>query len=231
MAKITIEWVLSRPDRFRYQLLYLLRMDCECYLGKAHGAHLWAGDEKEQIEYMKRLWNSLSEKPKWLTLEQLEEYENRLCPTAISQFSGKYQFLSNFYPCHISYFNLRFTSVEAAFQAAKCQDVKQREQFCGLSPAEARRLGRTVPLRPHWETCKIAIMRDLLVNKFQLNPGLKKLLIATGNAPLIESNAWHDNFWGNCTCKRCENMEGRNVLGNLLMEIRRLYAGGNDSSR
>lgn len=32
--------------------------------------------------------------------------------------------------------------------------------------------------------------------------------------------SWHDNFWGNCTCVKCENIEGQNWLGKLLMKVR-----------
>ena len=36
-----------------------------------------------------------------------------------------------------------------AFQAAKCPERMQ--EFCGLSPQKAKRLGRSVELRPDWE--------------------------------------------------------------------------------
>lgn len=33
----------------------------------------------------------------------------------INGFQGEYRFLSNFYPCQITFYGLTFTSVEAAF--------------------------------------------------------------------------------------------------------------------
>lgn len=71
---------LTNPkDRFNYQLLDRLRIDCEYYLGNGNRnvKHLWANNEKEQIEKMKELYNSFSDngKPKWLTYEQILQYE------------------------------------------------------------------------------------------------------------------------------------------------------------
>ena len=76
---------LERDERFRYLLLNRMREDCEYYL--VHGCRdcncLWAGDEHEQIELMKKLWDSFPEsgKPEWLTMEEILSYEERmLCP-------------------------------------------------------------------------------------------------------------------------------------------------------
>ena len=138
----------------------------------------------------------------------------------IRGFHGEYRFLSNFYPCRITFCGLTFTSVEAAFQAAKCADPKQRKMFCNLSATDAKRLGQSVALRQDWEERKLIIMHNLLVHKFYENPELLGRLLATGTTPLVESNTWHDNFWGNCTCSRCSCIDGQNMLGRLLMEIR-----------
>lgn len=82
---IDLEWVLSRDDKFRYQLLDRLRSDCDYYLGygNRYPKNLWAGSENEQIEFMKAIWNSFSDeaKPEWLTWEQIEEYEKEMLRT------------------------------------------------------------------------------------------------------------------------------------------------------
>lgn len=71
--------ILDGDDTFRYQMLDRLRTDMDYYYGNGnrHDSCLWAGDFDTQILYMKRLWNSFDEKPEWLTMEQIEEYENR----------------------------------------------------------------------------------------------------------------------------------------------------------
>ena len=58
----------------------------------------------------------------------------------------------------------------------------------GLSPGQAKRLGRKVDLREDWETVKIDVMRNVLKSKFSLNSELREKLIATGDVELIEGN-------------------------------------------
>jgi|688.fasta_scaffold1009376_1 hypothetical protein len=67
------------PNRFNYQMLSRLQMDCEYYLG--HGnrnkSRLWAGSEQEQIKEMKKLYDIFpnDQKPEWLTYEKILKYE------------------------------------------------------------------------------------------------------------------------------------------------------------
>lgn len=77
-----LQWVLSQDDSFRYQLLDRMRMDCDYYLGygNRYPNHLWAGDENEQVAYMKAIWNSFPEnqKPEWLQYQKILEYEEQM---------------------------------------------------------------------------------------------------------------------------------------------------------
>lgn len=143
--------------------------------------------------------------------------------TVIDRFIGPYAFLSNFYPCRVTFHRMAFPSVEAAFQAAKCAGPKDRMRFLTLEPAQAKRLGRRVKMRPDWDARKLTIMHNLLVHKFEENPSLISKLLNTGGAVLVEGNTWHDNFWGCCTCARCGGQHGRNNLGRLLMRLRAEY--------
>lgn len=52
------------------------------------------------------------------------------------------------------------------------------------------------------------------------NSVLKKKLLATGDALLIEGNTCHDNYWGDCKCEKCKDIKGENRLGQLLMQVR-----------
>lgn len=132
----------------------------------------------------------------------------------ISSFSGDYSFLSNFYPCEISYQGLTFGSVEHAFQASKTLDVSQKLQiWTTLTPGKAKRLGKRVTLRPDWNLLRLDVMLDLIRLKFAQEP-LKELLLNTGSSILIEGNNWNDCFWGVC------NGVGENKLGEILMQVR-----------
>ena len=132
--------------------------------------------------------------------------------TVIDGFNGDYFFLSNYYPCQVTYSDLTYRNSEAAFHAQK--DLNRSREFTDLNPAEAKKLGRSVHLRPDWEQVKDQIMRDILYSKFSQNKELKEKLLQTKDALLIEDNFWHDTYWGVC------NGEGENKLGQLLMQVR-----------
>ena len=128
------------------------------------------------------------------------------------KFRDKYWFLSNMYPCRIQSkrTGLVFTCVEAAFQAMKCPS--RASEFQGLNGFEAKKLGKTVELRPDWDNVKVNVMRKILKAKFadvQLLSMLKEV-----KGEIVEDNTWGDTFWGRY------NGRGQNMLGKLLMEIR-----------
>lgn len=134
---------------------------------------------------------------------------------AINKFTGRYRFLSNFYPCPVKFDGDVYPSVEHAFQAAKTLNTDERTQIRhAISARDAKCLGRKASLRLDWEDVKVGIMLGLLRSKFD-NPALSKALIATRNFELIEGNTWGDRFWGVDTLG-C----GQNMLGKLLMQIR-----------
>lgn len=64
-------------------MLGRLKSDCDYYLGNGNRCkgHLWASDEKSQIEEMKKLFREFPDdkKPEWLRWEQILEYEYAMC--------------------------------------------------------------------------------------------------------------------------------------------------------
>jgi predicted NAD-dependent protein-ADP-ribosyltransferase YbiA (DUF1768 family) len=52
------------------------------------------------------------------------------------------------------------------------------------------------------------------------NPNLSEMLLSTDNLEIIEGNNWHDVWWGQCYCLKC-NGSGENHLGKILMKIRK----------
>lgn len=138
----------------------------------------------------------------------------------IDCFDGEYAFLSNFYEHPIEINGVTYKSTEHAFQAMKATNKADHDLIVNAqTPGQAKRLGKKIQLRSDWEDIKYIVMQDILRVKFA-SPELGQLLMATGDATLIEGNTWHDNLWGNCTCPRCADKVGKNWLGNILMGVR-----------
>lgn len=61
----------------------------------------------------------------------------------------------------------------------------------------------------------------VVMAKFEQNKDLKQRLLETETQPIEEdTTSWHDNYWGNCHCPKCQNLPGQNRLGIILMETR-----------
>lgn len=70
----------DNDPRFLYQMLSRLETDCKYFLGNGGGAEkdLWALSVNNQISAMKEIYNKLKEKPEWLSLEQINNYEKEM---------------------------------------------------------------------------------------------------------------------------------------------------------
>ena len=134
----------------------------------------------------------------------------------IDSFSGSYRFLSNFWLAPVTYEGITYPSSEHVYQAAKSSSALTRELFSMISsPAEAKKMGQKIEIRPDWKDVQINVMRDIVTAKFEQNEYLMRLLIETKGCHLIEGNTWGDRFWGECPIGN-----GRNELGKILMGIR-----------
>ena len=138
----------------------------------------------------------------------------------IDCFDGKWAFLSNFYWNEIEHEGIVYPTNEHFFQAMKTLDNNERRQIANcLTPGQAKRMGRRVALRSDWESVKEDVMLLGLCLKFA-DEQLADWLLETGDEELVEGTTWHDNEWGNCSCSKCINIEGKNKLGKLLMRVR-----------
>lgn len=138
---------------------------------------------------------------------------------AITSFRDEHAFLSNFYDHPIEYKGKMWPTSEHAYQAMKSPYEHEQEWVREQgTPGKAKRAGQKIHLRDDWEEMKVPVMREILEIKFE-DPELKQMLLDTGDARLVEGNAWHDVFWGMCDGK------GKNWLGRLLMEIRDSHRG------
>ncbi len=133
---------------------------------------------------------------------------------AITEFNGRYRFLSNFLEYPVIWQNEKYDTAEHAYQSAKALRMNDGKYVaCAIGPGQAKFRGRRVEMRSDWEEVKDGVMLDIMRAKFS-DPKLKKMLLETGDAELIEGNFWQDKYWGVC------DGEGLNKLGKILMQVR-----------
>lgn len=138
----------------------------------------------------------------------------------IKSFHDEHRWLSNFWPCEIEFEGVKYASVEFAYQAAKTLDPKEREAVRACdTPGKAKRMGKKVAVRSDWETVKVRTMRLLVGQKFK-DPALRAKLLATGMKVLVEGNSWGDRFWGAVWDGDAKVLDGGNMLGRILMNVR-----------
>lgn len=144
----------------------------------------------------------------------------------IDSFSGEFRFLSNFFPSPIEWRlkteSLRtvvFTTVEHGFVWHKTENAILRALILQTEkPEQVKRIGRKLTLRPGWDDIKLHVMQGLVLEKFTQHENLRRLLLETEDAPLVEGNHWHDEFWGVC------HGTGQNHLGKILMQVRTILS-------
>lgn len=126
-------------------------------------------------------------------------------------------FLSTFYPAKVKIWNMKFACAEGAFQAAKFLHKPEiAVRFTHLNGEEAWKLGQKLSYqqREDWYKVRENIMLEVLRAKFQQHSDLGELLLATGDAYLVEHSN-RDAFWADGG-----DGKGKNRLGHLLMQVR-----------
>jgi ribA/ribD-fused uncharacterized protein len=132
-----------------------------------------------------------------------------------------YGALSNYYRRPLLINGFRYLSVEHAYQAGKARRAVVREWVAQAPTAiVAAVVGDGLPqdeILPGWEAQRVALMREILRAKFTQNDDLQALLLATGDALLVEwatEDSPVNRFWSKV------NGQGTNMLGQLLMDLR-----------
>lgn len=116
--------------------------------------------------------------------------------------------------------NYIFPTSEHAYQAMKFQDNPSliKQIISDPNPRSAFDFAHVhnKQILPHFFEGRIHLMTWILYHKFEQHASLKKLLLSTGNAKLIEDSP-SDSFWG------IGNGTGENNLGKVLMDIRNRF--------
>src|SRR6266545_384348 len=128
-----------------------------------------------------------------------------------------YGCFSNFSPHKVYLDGTTWPTTEHYFQAQKFLDYQYRWDILRApSPMIAARMGRgrSKPLRSDWEQIKDDIMRQALRAKVMQHADVRELLLATGDALIIE-HTHNDHYWADGG-----DGSGKNMLGKLWMEVR-----------
>ena len=112
---------------------------------------------------------------------------------------------------------------EALYQACRFPHMPdvQKIILAQASPMTAKMKSKPFreSSRPDWEIVRVPIMKWCLRVKIEQNwKRFSSLLVSTGSAPIVEESS-KDSFWG-AKPDGSNFLEGQNVLGRLLMELR-----------
>jgi ribA/ribD-fused uncharacterized protein len=137
-----------------------------------------------------------------------------------------YGAFSNLYKREIEFDGERFATSEHAYQAGKPRKEAVRKWLLEApTPALLAMAAHGLywwDIRSDWSKIKFDRMRAILRTKFTQHEDLRTLLLSTGDARLVEC-ATVDNavnrLWGEV------NGKGKNMLGQLLMELREQLRG------
>ncbi len=137
-----------------------------------------------------------------------------------------YGAFSNLFRRSMIFEGREFPTAEHAYQAGKARKESVREWILSApSPSLVAMAAHglyTWDINPNWSKTKFSRMREVLRAKFTQHEDLKALLLATGEARLVEAGRT-DNLvnrtWGEV------NGKGLNMLGVLLMEVREELRG------
>ncbi|MCY1152826.1 MAG: PfkB family carbohydrate kinase [Sphaerochaetaceae bacterium] len=128
------------------------------------------------------------------------------------------------YLCNLSIYPFEYEGTiwptsEQCYQAYKHTDEDYRRKIRECDDIyEVIELGRNVDSGSYdeyrWMTERVDVMYDIVLAKFSQNEDIKRLLLLTGDAKLIEHTK-NDDFWG-------DNFDGtgENQLGKVLMKVR-----------
>ena len=137
----------------------------------------------------------------------------------IGFYTREFYCLDNFSSFKVKYDGYLYSTVEEAYQSLKFKGVADEvynKIISSYSADEALRIARKYKAlqRPDWDNIKVGIMEQLLRNKLEQNPYVKKKLPQTGNYTIVEDST-KDDFWG-----WGKDRTGQNQLGKIWIKLR-----------
>jgi ribA/ribD-fused uncharacterized protein len=145
--------------------------------------------------------------------------------------------LSNWFPAPFEIDGVRYATTEHHMMAEKARCFGDEEHLQAIleagTPAEAKALGRKVRgfVSEIWDARREQAVVEGNVAKFSQHEDMCLYLLGTGEKVLVEASP-RDRIWGigmgknNPDAVHPERWRGQNLLGFVLMEVRRQLRGG-----
>lgn len=136
---------------------------------------------------------------------------------------GDYCALSNLHPRAMEYLGVRYATPEHAYQALKARPPLREWLMAAPTPelvaAAGDALGADETVE-HWQRDHLKLMTEIVRAKFAQHADLRRLLLASGTARLVEwapDDSEVARYWGEY------QGQGSNLLGKILMALRHEY--------
>ena len=157
-------------------------------------------------------------------------FERRTEDGSYHLFGGKHSPFSNWHPAPFTINGRKYSCSEQYYLYQKAVFAKDTEKASEIlkaeDPAVMKKSASSLQLNvQQWNRVSRTHMKDAIAAKFSQNPRLKNALIETSPTQLVECNRF-DSFWScglNLYALGVEdrdNWTGKNVLGQLLTELR-----------
>lgn len=140
-------------------------------------------------------------------------------PHQVFFYEQDFYVLSNFAAFNVTVFGRDFQTAEHAYHWKKFSETATqtatsirvaRSAHLAFKIAEEFKCWR----RKDWDGVRVNFMREILEAKVAQHEYVRRKLLASVGRELVE-NSWRDDFWG-----WGEKRNGKNMLGQLWMEIR-----------
>ena len=146
----------------------------------------------------------------------------------VTAFAGRFDPLSNFYPCEVRIFGMKYRSSEHAYQYAKAiqigKDKVANRILEATSAYQAKTEASYLPYNPHWITQKEKVMQNILHAKAKSCPEFREALLDSQN--VLAEAVPGELFWATglnkeaTLCVKKASWPGQNKMGKLLAKLK-----------
>ena len=168
--------------------------------------------------------SNLAELPSPLSTQNIKQIQIDANTIA---YQSEYAPLSSMYPAKVKIRDQEYDTSEQAFQHIR---AKKHEKFLLAEKIllckktyTVKQIGDEIKPTEEWNDCEEDIMYSIQLRKFQQNPKLAAMLIATGTCQLVEatpSRKWGAGATLSSNVLRRHEWKGENRHGKILMTVR-----------